>query len=381
MPGGRIFFPSSYDLTSPQTLPTVISIHGGGFCIGTARDDDEWNRTFADTQNVLVISLPYSKAPRIPFPYAIHDLEVLYLAVLADESLPIDRGPMVSPKDAHGGRGKGKVAILGFDAGANLAMALSQLSRIRQHATPPTAVVSIAGYLDLERPVAKKLRNRPYKAALPFPRNAKVDPRAATYDAYVWSYVPYDHDMRDPLLSPAFAAWDGVAGDGGLPPHVCLVGAELDVLAHESWAMACRLVRDGSVRRADGKHAGWRVPDPDAEDPVHRVCGTEEVARGHWQGQVEMSELPAGDGTDPAVEEDGLGATKRFGFEVSWKGAGREEGGSVKWILVPDALHGFDRGPWRVGAGLPETVRDADAKTRAYVDEVGRWLRGTVWKS
>lgn len=330
---------------------------------------------------MLVISLPYSKAPGIPFPYAIHDLEVLYFAVLGDESLPIDRNPPVSAKAVHGGKAQGKVAILGFDAGANLALALSQLPRIRQHGTPPTAVVSIAGYLDLERPVAKKIRNRPYKATLPFPRNSKVDARAATYDAYVWSYVPYGHDLRDPLLSPAFATWDGVAGDGGLPPHVCLVGAELDVLAHESWAMACRLVRDGSVKRADGKHAKWRVPDPDAEDPVQRICGTEEVAKSHWQGQVEMSELPSEEGVDTAGEEDGLDAAKRFGFEVSWKGASKGEAGSVKWILVPDVLHGFDRGPWRAGAGIPETVRDADAKTRAYVDDVGRWLRGTVWKS
>lgn len=301
---------------------------------------------------MLVVSLPYSKAPRVPFPGALHDLEALYLAVLGDESLPIDRTS----------RGQGSVALLGFDAGGNLALGLSQSARVKRSATPPTAVVSVSGYLDLERPVADKVTNRPYKSALPFPRNARTDALAATYEAYVWSYVPYGHDLRDPLLSPAFAS---SADDGGLPAHVCLVGAELDVLAHESWRMACRLVKDGAIRRGDGRRAGWRVPDPDEGDVWERVCGR--AVAGERRGEYEMSQL-ARDGEDEAGK-DGVDETKRFGFEERW-----EDGhGSVKWILVPDVLHGFDRGMAASAAG-------ERAKMRAYVDDVGRWLRSRVWR-
>lgn len=380
-----IFFPSSFDLTSPQTLPTVLTIHGGGFCIGTGRDDDEWNRAFADSQNMLVISLPYSKAPRIPYPYALNDLEVLYTAVLGDESLPISRGSEGGPEEQE----KGKVAILGFDAGGNLALGLSQLPKIRQHATPPTAVVSICGYLDIERPVAKKMRNRPFKPSLAAPNNAPTDAMAATYEAYVWSYVPYGTDLQDPLLSPAFARWEDETavggGGGGLPAHVCLVGAELDVLAHESWRMACRLVRDGGVNRGDGRYGRWRVPDPDADDALQSVCGAEHVDKVLWQEQLEMSELPsaaAGGPLDQAADggEDGVDPKKRFGFEVCWKATDEDEAGSVKWILVPDVLHGFDRSTWRAGGGDAEVVKDAEAKTRAYVDSMGEWLRKTVWQ-
>lgn len=349
---GRIFFPASYDLASPHTLPTVLTIHGGGFCTGTAREDDDWNRTFADAQHMLVISLPYSKAPRAPFPGALYDLEALYLAVLGDESLPIDRTS----------KGNGKVAILGFDAGGNLALGLSQLPKVKRCATPPTAVVSISGYLDLARPVAEKLGNRPYKPALPFPRNANVDPLAAAYEAYVWSYVPYGHDLRDPLLSPAFAS----CGDSGvsLPTHICLVGAELDVLAHESWRMACRLVRDVGVKRGDGRMGQWRVPNPDEVDIMQRICGSgalRENGDGH-----EMSDF-ARDG-QTGERKDGMDEGKRFGFEERWQ----DGKGSVKWILVPDVLHGFDRG---------STVRapGEEAVTPAYVDDVGTWLRSTVW--
>lgn len=350
--GVRIFFPSSYDLTSPQTLPTILSIHGGGFCIGTARDDDQWNRAFADSQGMLVISLPYSKAPRAPFPGALHDLEALYLAVLGDESLPIDRTS----------RRSGRVALLGFDAGANLALALGQLPRVKRSATPPTAVVSISGYLDLERPVAHKLANRPYKPTLPFPRNSRTDALAAAYEAYVWSYVPYGHDLFDPLLSPAFA---NCGDDGGLPPHVCLVGAELDVLAHESWRMACRLVKAMGVSQGDGKRARWRVPDPDEGNVLERVCGR--AAANESRGQYEMSELAR---DDEAIEgKDGVDESKRFGFEERWT----DGEGSVKWILIPDALHGFDRGAGMSAAG-------EEAKMRAYIDNVGRWLRSTVWR-
>lgn len=420
----RIFFPASYDLTSPQTLPTVLSIHGGGFCLGTAKDDDEWNRRFADSQHMLVVSLPYQKAPRAVFPAGLQDLEALYLAVLADESLPIDR---TSPR-THNQPSKnknnnnnnshppacGRIALAGFDAGGNLALALSQLAGIRRCAVPPAAVVSICGYLDLSQAAPAKTRNRPYKPALSRPRNhvEGVDPLGATYPAYVWSYVPYGQDLRDPLLSPAFASWEGVGGyqgddeeddndegeaceavvttngqwRGGLPPHVCLVGAELDMLAHESWRLACRLVRDGGMARGDGRTGRWRVPDPDAEDALQRLCGRGEPSPNKGRLEVLEDDVKA----LAATPEDGLDVSKKFGFEVRWKAEAEEEeggreSGSVKWILVPDAMHGFDRGWWVPAGGgtaeMEETVRDAALKTVAYVDAVGGWLRGTVWES
>lgn len=358
---------------------------------------------------MLVISLPYSKAPRAPFPEGLRDLEALYAAVLADESLPIDRtwSPTSTTKGGRGGRrggisssrAKGRVGLAGFDAGANLALALSQMPAVRGAAVPPTAVLSISGILDLARPVDAKLRGRPYKPGLSAPRNGAADVIAATYAAYTWSYVPYGQDLRDPWLSPAFAGWEGGDGGGGedgtgaggaaageasssLPPHVCIVGAELDLLAHESWRMACRLVQEGGIGRGDGRRARWRVPDPDdGGDRSQSLCGREQL--GAVKGSLEMEDLSvAGAGRE---DEDGLGGGKRFGFEVIWPAAGGDEGGgdgdedgSVRWILVPDVMHGFDRALWR--AGGEETVRDAELKTVAYVDAVGRWLRDTVWK-
>lgn len=345
----------------------------------------------ADSQNMLVISLPYSKAPRAPFPAGLNDLEALYLAVLADESLPIDRTSSSSRSKNRSRRvgRRGRIALAGFDAGANLALALSQLPSVQKSTVPPTAAVSISGILDLSRPLEAKARCRPYKPGLSHPRNAASDVLAATYSAYAWSYVPYGQDLRDPLLSPAFATWDGDGsdgslgmGEGALPPHVCLVGAELDLLAHESWRMACRLVQEGGIRRGDGRRARWRVPDPNAaDDKTQSVCGREQL--GAVKGSLEMEDLSV---SARGEDEDGLGGRKRFGFEVTWPPAGggdagdgeAEEDGSVRWILVPDVMHGFDRALWRYGG--EETVRDAELKTVAYIDAVGKWLRDTVWK-
>ncbi|KAL2167132.1 hypothetical protein VTG60DRAFT_1687 [Thermothelomyces hinnuleus] len=164
----RIFFPSSYDQTSPVTLPTLFTIHGGGFCLGHQRDDDEWNRAFADSYSVLIISLNYSKAPTYPFPAAPHDVEALLLAALEDASLPIDRSARAPAS---------RTAILGFSAGGNLTLSVSQLPAVRAHPLAPRAAITVYGCLDLSCPPHEKLQIRPYKPALRAPRG---DPRVGS---------------------------------------------------------------------------------------------------------------------------------------------------------------------------------------------------------
>ncbi|KAB5585069.1 Alpha/Beta hydrolase protein [Coniochaeta sp. 2T2.1] len=335
----RIFFPKTYDQTSPSTLPALFTIHGGGFCIGHTRDDDEWNRRFANKQRTLVIALNYSKSPQHPFPAALHDVEALLLACLADESLPIDRSK-------RPGTSLSRTAILGFSAGGNLALAVSQLPSIRAHPLSPAAAVSVYGCLDLSVPPAEKLANRPVKPSLPPPRggkDAETDPLAHLSPTFDWSYIPYGHDLLDPLLSPAHA------DSASLPPFVGVVAAELDMLAHESWRLACRLSREGGKNR--------RVPDRLSTNEKERVCGRQEVGR--RRGALED------------VNND------RFGFEDDWDRRGGR--GGVKWLLVPDVLHGFDNPHIRGLMGGEVMIKDAEMKTRAYVEEVGNWLRERVW--
>ncbi|KAK4448368.1 Arylacetamide deacetylase [Podospora aff. communis PSN243] len=351
----RIFFPTHHDLTSPALLPTVFTLHGGGFTVGSSADDDHWNRSFADAYTILVISLNYAKAPWAVFPAPLLDAEALYHAVLNDESLPIDRM---------------RTAILGFDAGANLALGLSQLPSVktgydptrhphheREYASqpyppahapprshpPPAAVISVCGILDFTMPAAKKARTRPYKRALRGPRGwgPGLDWMAKLLPSSAWSYIPYGHDISDPYLSPAYAS------RADLPPHVFVIGAELDCLAHESWRTACGW-------------AGRAVPDTDI------LVGRRGPSR--WRGCL----------------DDGRGenAAKFSWNEVHEKGGRGGFEGTTRWLLVPDVVHGFDSAGWRNKYlwGDEEARMDSEMKTLAYQREVAEWLWSVAWR-
>ena len=288
---------------------------------------------------------------------ALHDLETLLLAVLNDESLPIQRnnGSQVlsrtrSPSTLN------RIAILGFSSGGNLALGVTQLPSIRAHPNTPTAVLSVYGYLDLSVPPKEKLTNRPWKPSLPAPRGgkSKIDAFASAAPTFDWSYIPYGHDLQDPLLSPGPYAKREM-----LPPYIGLIAAELDILAHESWRMACRLSNEGQGVHPTYGNAKRVVPDRKSEDPKWRICGREEVAA-----------------KSGVLDDSG---DERFAFEDSW---GTDARGGVKWLLVPDVQHGFDNAEMRRMYGLQEgeAVKDAEAKTEAYRTEVGKWLKETVWR-
>ncbi|TQN71698.1 Arylesterase, partial [Colletotrichum shisoi] len=315
----RIFFPSNYDQTSPQTLPTLVTIHGGGFCIGVPDDDDAWNRSFADLNGALVVALHYWKAPWAPWPRALHDLEALYLAVVDDASLPID---------------KGRIALAGFSAGGNLTLCLSQMRSVRDHATAaPGAIVPIYPPTDFATPTAEKHDRRPYKvgAGLPGIRGERRDFVLEFADVFDWSYIPYGANLRDTLISPLYA------GRADLPRHVCIVAAELDYLAYEAWELACKLGGKGGP------------------SPATRV-GRDEAAPAQQQQQQEL-EL----------------RDERFAWEAE------DARGSVKWLLVPDVIHAFDLHEMGAAVSDPATVRDGNAKAVKVMGVIGDWLRRTAW--
>ncbi|KAF5612412.1 triacylglycerol lipase [Fusarium subglutinans] len=321
----RIFLPSSYEAGSSKPLPTLFTIHGGGFCIGSSQDDDAWNRSFSDTHSVLVIALNYSKAPAAPFPTGLDDLVSLYHAALDDESLPIDK--------ADGGR----VAICGFSAGGNLSLGLSQRLLQSDHcACPPRATISVYGALDLSRSPEAKLSTRQYKvdASLGSPRTSARDLLLSMAPLFDWSYLPDGQDLRDPLLSPG-----PYADPDDLPPHVFIIASELDMLAKESLECATRLAR---------ARGGSGISDAGSE--LSR-CGRSEPGN---PGELELED-------------------KRFAWQETFSD------GSVRWLLVPDVLHGFDSLPMRERVGDKETIKDAELKTKAYCNLLGDWLLNTVF--
>ena len=288
---------------------------------------------------MLVISLNFSKAPWSPYPAALYDLEALFHAVVVDESLPIARA-------AHSPGGRSRIAVLGFSTGANLALGLVQMPSVRGIPDAPSAVISMYGVLDLSRNPHDKLRNRFYKPALPVPRGNRWDWLGHMMPLFHWSYVPYGHDLADPLLSPEFARRED------LPAHIYLVGCELDLVAHESWRLACRLGNEGLEAR--GQEPVREVPDPDSKADKVKCPGKR--ASSKRKGEIE-------------VEDD-----DRYAWDETW------DDGSVNWLLVPDALHAFDNKTIRESLGGDETIKDAIAKSNACQAKLGEWLHNVVWK-
>ncbi|KAI0113107.1 alpha/beta-hydrolase [Daldinia grandis] len=310
----RVFFPKSYDPeTSKAPLPTIFTIHGGGFCLGRINDDDAWNAHFANMHNVLVVALNYRKAPSYPFPTATYDLEALILATFDDDSLPID---------------KARIAIGGFSAGGSLTLSVCQLPSIREKVRP-SAAVPVYAVVDKTIPSEVKVKMRYYKPGLgPGMRSAPVDFLATLSPFFLWSYIEPGSNTADPLLSPYFAPRDI------LPPHIFFIGTELDQLAHETWRMANKLAER---------------PEP----PLTDIVGQEKL----------------GPGKGELIFDD-----ERFAFEHI-----EDEGrSSVRWLLIPDQIHGFDHLPPRwLGQG---DLEDAKLKEAAYQKIIGEWLLGFVWK-
>ncbi|KAK6193369.1 hypothetical protein LQW54_012522 [Pestalotiopsis sp. IQ-011] len=311
----RIFLPSTYDPSSGAILPTIFTVHGGGFSTGSATDDDRWNRLMADMHGFMVIGLNHSKTPNAPYPAAIYDLEAVILAVMSDPTLPIDRM---------------RTAIGGSFSGATLAFAVVQLQSIRQH-VGFQAAFSSCGLLELGIAASAKAKTRPYKEELSAARSGTADSLNSALSPIQWSYTPEGTDMTDPLYAPFYAPANA------LLPHVCLVAAELDTLAHDSWRMACRL-------------AERQIPS--MNEPVGRPRS----------GDRQALEL-----------ED-----ERFAFErVTLQPSG--ERSSIKWLLVPDVLHGFDLRTPEPLLGDESTAEDASEKTKQVMALLGQWLRNTVW--
>jgi acetyl esterase/lipase len=102
-----------------QPGPALLWIHGGGYVIGTAQQDDELCRRFARALGVTVAAVDYRLAPEHPYPAPLEDCyaALTWLAAL----------PAVDPA---------RIAIGGASAGGGLAAALALLARDRGEITP-----------------------------------------------------------------------------------------------------------------------------------------------------------------------------------------------------------------------------------------------------
>ncbi|CCC14096.1 unnamed protein product [Sordaria macrospora k-hell] len=315
----RVFLPKSHSPSNPEhskeKLPTLLTIHGGGFVVGSPYDNDGWNRRFVQRAEeagtpFCVISLDYRKAPSYPFPTAIHDLKAVILDLLSVSStadhaqkhndLPVDTN---------------RVAISGWSAGGNLAMVVSQLPDIKPLIK---AVVPFYPVLDFVTPSALKCKSRRYKPALGGFRAKDTDflmSMAGMFNCPL--YALEDYEDENP--------W--VKGRDNFPPSVFIVACELDMLGGEGWRMACKL-------------AGKKVPG------VEEVLGREEPHDFRRNGLLEFED-------------------EKFHWNESWR---------YRWLLVPDVVHGYDQDNIGTIMRDEEAVRDGLEKREKVMEEVRQWL-------
>jgi acetyl esterase/lipase len=96
---------------STEPAPALLWIHGGGYVLGQAAQDDRLCRRFSDELGITVASVDYRLAPQHPHPAGLEDCW---------EGLTLLAGlPGVDPA---------RVAIGGASAGGGLAAALAQLA-------------------------------------------------------------------------------------------------------------------------------------------------------------------------------------------------------------------------------------------------------------
>jgi triacylglycerol lipase len=196
--------------------PAMVWIHGGGFIIGTAANDDLVCRRMAAQTGCVVASVDYRLAPETPAPGSVHDCYAALRWVHENAgSLGVDTA---------------RVAIGGASAGGGLAACLAILARDRG-----------------ELPVSFQLLIYPMlddRTASTVDPGAYVGEFIWTPDSnrFGWASL-LGHEPGGDGVSP-YAAAARVASVEGLPPTYISVGS-LDLFAEEDLEYARRLVRAG----------------------------------------------------------------------------------------------------------------------------------------
>ena len=213
-PGVRVlvYLPQS----APRPLPALLSMHAGGYMLGSADDDDLWVKRIVTDIGLAAVSVDYRLAPETPFPGAVEDCyaALTWLHAHAPE-LGIDQG---------------RIAIGGVSAGGGLAAGVGLLAR-------DWGDVPLAFQL-LIQPM---LDDRTIASANPHPCTGEFmwTPGA---NRFAWSAL-LGQEPGSAGVSP-YAAAARAECLAGLPPTFISVGA-LDLFLEENLEYARRLMREG----------------------------------------------------------------------------------------------------------------------------------------
>jgi acetyl esterase/lipase len=207
-----VYLPKS----APRPLPALLWIHGGGYVLGSADQDDPQVKNIVDQIGCAAVSVDYRLAPETPHPGPVEDC---YAALKWLQEHAAELG--VDP---------GRIAIGGASAGGGLAAGLGLLARDRGE-VPLAFQLLIYPMLD----------DRTVSHPDPHPYTGEF---IWTHDAnrFGWTSL-LGQEPGSEGVSP-YAAAARAEHLAGLPPTYICVGA-LDLFLEEDMEYARRLIREG----------------------------------------------------------------------------------------------------------------------------------------
>jgi monoterpene epsilon-lactone hydrolase len=178
----------------------VLYLHGGGYLGGSPSGHRPLIARIAEAARAAAIAPQYRLAPENPFPAAVEDAVAVYRALLEAGTEP------------------GQLVVAGDSAGGGLALALA-LALKAEGLPQPAGFFAMSPWVDLTQSGAS------YKT------KAETDPMMkAALDQGALVYLG-GRDARDPLASPIFGDFEGVA------PVLIQTGSE-EALLSDSVTMA-----------------------------------------------------------------------------------------------------------------------------------------------
>lgn len=226
IPGPR--GPVPVRILMPDGAPkgVYLHIHGGGWTLGSARENEQLTHRIAERCGLAVVSVDYALAPEEPYPAGPDDCEAAALWLV---------------KEGANRFGTTRFAIGGESGGATLVM--TTLIRLRdKHLMKPFSAVNVTGgCYDLR--LTPSMRNW---GDLPLVLNT------ADVQRFVRNYLRLNGHADDPDVSPLLADLRG------LPKALFTVGS-LDPLVDDTVFMANRWLAAGNDCELDVYPGGCHV--------------------------------------------------------------------------------------------------------------------------